>query len=46
MLATPNQENTSVQYPGLNVKIEEKLMILQLNAPKRKNALTPSMVLS
>ncbi|XP_057369146.1 enoyl-CoA delta isomerase 2-like [Daphnia carinata] len=43
MMATPNQENQTVQYPGLNVKIEEKLMVLQLNAPKRKNALTPSM---
>ncbi|KAI9555298.1 hypothetical protein GHT06_017813 [Daphnia sinensis] len=43
-MSTPNQENESVdQYPGLNVKIEDKLMILQLNAPKRKNALTSSM---
>jgi enoyl-CoA hydratase/carnithine racemase len=39
-----NQENSIVQYPGVNVKTDGKLVIIQLNVPKRKNALTPAMV--
>ena len=39
-----NQENSIVQYQGVNVKTDGKLVIIQLNVPKRKNALTPAMV--
>jgi enoyl-CoA hydratase/carnithine racemase len=39
-----NQDSSSVQYPGVNIKTDGKLVIIQLNAPKRKNALTPAMV--
>jgi enoyl-CoA hydratase/carnithine racemase len=38
------QESSNVHYPGVNVKTDGKLVIIQLNVPKRKNALTPAMV--
>ena len=36
-------DQKSKQYPGVDTEIDGKLVIIKLNSPKRKNALTPAM---
>lgn len=38
-----NQNKRKVNYSGVDTKIDGKLVIIQLNVPKRKNALTATM---
>lgn len=34
---------TGIQFPGLETKMDGKLMVIKFNVPKKKNALTPTM---
>lgn len=43
MNVTVHQNKRKVNYSGVDTKIDGKLVIIQLNVPKRKNALTAAM---
>lgn len=42
-IKTSSFKNYTTSFPGLNVTVDGKLLVIQLNTPKRKNALTPEM---